>query len=105
MERKEYDEVVQLLREKIDYIRSTKGVTYARDEDQFMNFKRMSKQTGLCPYQVWGVYFTKHVDAIHSFVRNEYNDTEPIEGRIMDAINYLELLYGMIKEGEVRKDE
>ena len=102
MHKDEYNGTLALIRNEVDHLRDTKGKTYAGTEDQFANFKKIAEETGLNKYQIWNVYFSKHISAIHSFIRCEYSDTEPIEGRIADAMNYLGLLHGMIKEDEVK---
>lgn len=86
-------------------IMKSKGMSYSGVyiDDKLANFKRVASETGLTPLQVWNVYFLKHKDAISSYIRGEYNDSESIEGRIQDGINYLFLLYGLIKE-EKEKD-
>ena len=48
--------------------------------------------------QAWLVFFLKHEECIEKFTRGEYHDSEPIEGRIADAINYLLLLRAIIEE-------
>ena len=47
------------------------------------------------------VYLLKHIDSIRYYILHgtEASD-EKIEGRILDAVNYLVLLYGMIYEKE-----
>jgi len=78
-----------------------KGDTYAGEgQDKFANFKRIASTFGIDQKFVAMVYLSKHLDAIASYMRKEYNDPESIEGRIKDAINYLLIIYGMIKEGK-----
>jgi len=75
-----------------------KGEAYSGQEDKLGNFKRCSKLAGVKTEQVWFTYFVKHFDALNSYIRGEYVDTEPIKGRIQDLINYLFLLCGILKE-------
>jgi len=75
-----------------------KGTAYSGQEDKLANFKRCAKLANVKVETAWMIYFIKHIDAIASYIRGEYCDNEPIEGRIVDAINYLFLLYGIIKE-------
>lgn len=85
---------------KVTNMRNTKGKEYAGDNDRFDNFNRLAVKCGKLDRKlVWLVYFTKHIDAIESYISNgrEFS-TESIEGRIVDAITYLTLLAGMIKE-------
>lgn len=79
----------------------SKGATYAgtdQQPDANANFKRAARQWGVTPLQAWGVYFGKHVDAIASFVRGNYADPEPIDGRIVDLVNYALILYTLLHE-------
>ena len=86
-------------------IQKSKGEAYSGKDDALDNFKRNAKNLGVSPLVVWNIYFSKHLDAIDSFIRGEYSDSEPIRGRFMDAINYLELGYGLIEDGCVGKEE
>lgn len=101
----EFDEYTTMLMEKVCQMRNTKGKEYAGDKDRFDNFNRLAVKCGnLDRKLVWLVYFTKHIDAIESFISNGRTFSEEgIEGRIVDAITYLTLLAGMIKEEKVEK--
>lgn len=79
-------------------IMKSKGESYSGVEDKLGNFKRCSSLSGSRIEQVWFTYFVKHFDALSSYIREEYKDSEPIEGRIQDLINYLFLFYGIIRE-------
>ncbi len=83
----------------------SKGREYAGDAERFDNFNRLAVRTGLRRQQVWQVYFTKHLDAIETFIREEGKvpTSEPILGRIVDALTYLMLLYGMVVEDSQKK--
>lgn len=81
-------------------IMKSKGVAYSGLDDKLGNFKRVAKSLALTPQQVWYVYFAKHLDALSAFLRGEYNDSEPIGGRIKDLINYLFLLHALLNEGD-----
>lgn len=79
-------------------IMKTKGRSYSGLEDKLGNFKRGAELSGTSPERVWFIYFTKHFDALSSFIRGEYSDSEPIKGRIIDLINYLMLFCGILQE-------
>ena len=79
-------------------IMSTKGEAYSGTEDKLGNFKRCAALAGVPVEKIWYVYFIKHFDALSSYIRGEYKDSEPIKGRIQDLINYLFLLSGILKE-------
>jgi len=79
-------------------IMKTKGQSYSGKEDKLGNFKRLSVLTNSSPEKVLFIYLMKHIDAISSFIREEYTDSEAIKGRIMDVINYMFLLSGLLAE-------
>lgn len=64
------------------------------------NFYRNAERLGLSGRQVLAVYMNKHLDAIETFLKGDYAGSEPIEGRICDAINYLLLLGKMVRVEE-----
>lgn len=88
-------------------IMKTKGVEYvAGDNDRFANFKRIARKYGVPTELVCAIYLEKHLDSITNFIRQrcagkkakQIAATEPISGRVIDAINYLMLLDGIICE-------
>lgn len=67
--------------------------------DRLHNFKSVAEFTGMTPEQVLGVYFYKHVSAIFAYIKNgKQSESEPIEGRITDVINYMLLFNKMVQE-------
>jgi len=94
----------ELFQKCLDTLES-KGKVYSGEVNAFRNFTDVARELGISRKMVWWVYFRKHIDAIWAYVTFDYKDPEPIEGRIMDAINYLILLYGMIEQEKERKEE
>ena len=85
----------------------TKGKEYANGEDRLGNFKREAIKMGVTPELVCHIYLAKHLDSIDHFVKvvqatghEPTNQSEPIDGRIGDAIVYLMLLYALTVERE-----
>lgn len=76
-----------------------KGDAYSGQDDTLSNFKRNGERLGLTKYQIWAVYCGKHLDAIFNAIRDNpefpVEKTETMDGRIVDAINYLLLLHGL----------
>lgn len=98
-----WQELIKNTLETICRISDTKGIEYRHDnDDRLDNFKRVAQATGTTPEQCLHVYLSKHMDAISNFIRRGANPSkqlsEPIEGRIDDAIVYLLLLKGMVLE-------
>ena len=76
-----------------------KAREYANSEDRLANFKRNAAILGISPETILMVYMMKHIDAIGHFVKSGGSvGSEPIEGRIMDAQNYLDLLICLLAE-------
>lgn len=99
-ERSEF--IKDFLKDHIYPVLETKGVEYSQgQEDCNSNFKRGAEELGLTPQQVLKVYLNKHLDSISYAIKmNEYfKGSEPIYGRIGDAVNYLLILASLIYEG------
>lgn len=93
------------LQKEMDRVCHTKSVDYAGKEDMLANFKSIAAKTGLTKYQVWAVYFEKHISAINHSVKHSPDspqvESEPLLGRIVDAINYLRLFQCMLVEDDL----
>lgn len=96
----------QLLQDTFDtllQLTRTKGAEYAHDADQLANFKRLSERLGMSAEAILMVYLTKHLDSIESHIREPQKSlSEPIDGRIDDAILYLCLLKALINDSHRR---
>ncbi len=67
-------------------------------QDQHANFKRDAEELGSTPEQALGFHLNKHMNAVKSFIKHGRVFSEPIDGRIDDAILYLILLKGLVVE-------
>ena len=65
------------------------------------NTLSVGERLGLSAEKVLMVYLLKHMDSIRYYILHgkEASD-ESIDGRILDAVNYLVLLYGILYEKE-----
>lgn len=100
MNKKEFDAVTQELDNMAEGIAKNKRKCYTGgSEDQLANFKRIAERTGQTPLQVWSVYLNKQVDSINSYVKDG-SESEPIETRFADTLNYLYLGMALIKEAK-----
>jgi hypothetical protein len=97
-----FEKVRKELIEDAFEISDEKGEDYrVGDRDALKNFKTVAERTGLRPTQVLGIYMMKHQDAISNYIKSGgQSESEPIKERIIDNINYLCLLWGLIKEKE-----
>ena len=98
MNTKDFNMLMSNTFNNLDGISRTKGIEYAGEVDRLANFRRLGLELDLDPEHVLWVYLTKHLDAIRSYLRAHVVLSEPIEGRIDDAILYLILLKGLIQE-------
>jgi hypothetical protein len=87
-----------------DYTQGAASWTASNDHARLKNFYRHAERLGLPARKVLAVYLAKHLDAIETFLAHGRVESEPIEGRICDAINYLLLLAKMVRV-EQRDDE
>lgn len=81
-------------------IAHAKGADYTKGSlDALANFKEGGKALGIPPEKVCWVFMNKHYQAITNYVRTGgRSESEPIEERIKDMINYLVLLQAIITE-------
>lgn len=104
MNRDDFQNSYDELNSRIDKLLNGKGLEYRTSPDVFSNFKSLAEQLDMTKYQVWCVYFMKHITSIENAVKNfpnepyKYGSTEKLSGRIEDAIAYLSLLNGMVEE-------
>jgi len=95
---KEFEDFISSIREQRIAHSDAKGEAYAHSKDRFDNFNRIAEYLDLSREQVLLVYLMKHIDGIISSVNYGKDGGEGIDGRINDAVTYLELLQGMIYE-------
>ena len=101
MTREEFDVLLSSTFDTLASLSDTKGAEYAHDADQLANFKRLGERLGMTSEAVLMVYLTKHLDSIESYIRRPSVDlSEPIDGRIDDAILYLCLLKALIHDSD-----
>ena len=84
-----------------------KGKAYAGEGDSLANFKRNAERLDLTKYQIWAVYFNKHIDSINNAIQQSpdfpVDESESLLGRIVDARTYLGILQCLVEEDEVAK--
>jgi len=100
MDRKTLEAVIGDLLSEAQEVRTSKGRDYTKGlEDVFTNFKGSSASFGMRPEQILGIFMDKHVSAVYAYIKSGgQSESEPIKMRIIDCINYLCLLHGMILE-------
>ena len=106
MSRKEFNEMTHITFKQLTELSEGKGAEYAGQEvshNEHANFDRLSTKLQIPPEKVLWVYLTKHLDSIENYINTQDQPavklSEPITGRIDDAILYLLLLKGMVIRG------
>ena len=107
MKQSEFSEFVDAIVE--NYLKPTlqkKGADSARhlgDDAEFTSgFEMVAQRLGnrMDTIDVWAVNWEKHIEAIETWINTRKLESEPLEMRFMDAINYLILGWGiLVKEG------
>ena len=95
--------IVKELYNEAETIMLAKGKSYAgTGQDSLANFKRNADRLGLTPFQVWAVYFNKHIDSINSAIQGNpgkpVDFSESLRGRILDVINYATILECLLQD-------
>ena len=102
MDKREFRNLLDATYQSLVNLTASKGEEYSRDTDQLANFKRQAEELNATPEKILMVYLNKHLDSIKSFVKTGKVHSEPIEGRIDDAILYLILLKGIVQDDQNR---
>jgi len=107
MNQPDYDAAIAELNQRALDIATAKRPGYTgASTDVLHNFKWVANALGLTPMQVWAVYFLKHVTAITSYAKDpSIPQAEALDGRFCDAKNYLDLGYGIMREGLTLENE
>jgi len=70
--------------------------------DVLNNFKEAARLTESAPLKVWSAYFIKHVLSVLTYVRRSV-ESEPIEKRAIDLINFLCFFVALVREERRRE--
>ena len=80
-----------------------KNADYSQGEqkgDRIAAFRRIAKDINITMPQAWAVFCQKHWGAVMKFVKDGVLESEPIESRISDVINYMVLLAAIVEDGK-----
>ena len=106
MNKQDYDKVSEKLLQMARDVADLKRPDYTiGSEDVLANFKNVAVRWGMTPFQAWGVYAQKHMDAITSIMRDPGREaSEPPLGRFADLINYTLLGWALLEEWRLRNE-
>ncbi len=93
--------ISKFLEERCFKLMATKGKEYSLSgEDVNNNFKRLSAELGIPPQKILWIFLKKHLDAVLNYINTGKVESEHIDGRIADAVNYLLILSSLLAELE-----
>lgn len=99
MNQKEISDLANVMLSECFTLLQEKNKDYSIEEDALAGFKNVAKEIKVTPLKVWFVYARKHWGAISNYVRNNGKiESEPIESRLTDMINYCILLKALIED-------
>jgi hypothetical protein len=102
MNKKHYDEFAQYMISEVQKIRDAGQKEYAEEGNVFADFESTSKLAGIEPELVIYTFLNKHIRGIGSYLKNGSQQRDSLDGRIKDAIVYLQLLWAYVDEKDWR---
>ena len=72
----------------------------AAERDRIAHFREAAQDLELPMTKIWQVFVRKHWAAVRKFANGKHLESEPIEGRVHDIINYMVLLRAIIEDGK-----
>jgi hypothetical protein len=88
MTNKEFMAIADQLQESAHNILIAKGNDYAGQGDRLASIKRAAVDLAITPRQAWAVGMLKQVDAVCAWARGEELQSESLDSRLADVINY-----------------
>lgn len=106
MKNSEMNKLSEHIMKQIRSMRDAGQKEYAHDEqDVFANFNRISNLLDIDRKKVLMTYLLKHIDGIVAYINGHKSQREDVTGRITDCIVYLILLWGMIQDNTISREE
>lgn len=92
---KRFADCIDLIKAKnSDYTQGT------AERDRIAHFREAARDLELPMLKIWQVFVRKHWAAVQKFANGGNLESEPIDGRINDIINYMVLLGAIIEDGK-----
>ena len=101
MNSKEFERRCEELNSLAESIAKDKRPAYSMNKgsDVTANFKRAASAVGITPLQAWGTHMEKQVSGIMTYIKTGA-ESEPVETRFADVMNYLYLGFALLYEKE-----
>jgi len=100
MTKKEFDKLSKALTFKAADIMKGKGPEYTDSSDDILdNFKSTGERLNISALKVWGIFMDKQCSSVFAHINNcGLKESEPIDSRFADIINYCHLGMALFKE-------
>lgn len=96
-----YTPEFQAVVDKAFEIYNRKGDDYTIGQaqiDRLANFRATAELLGITMFQTFAVHWYKHVSAVLAYAKTGKVESEGIEGRLLDLINYAILAHQIVQE-------
>lgn len=100
MNTRKFERIVKEFIEEVNRVRFQAQQEYAETDNVFQNFEETAERLGISREEVLYVFLDKHLRGVARWIRGVKDQRDAVEGRIIDAINYLIILYAMIRDEE-----
>tara|TARA_R110002020_G_scaffold84062_4_gene208540 strand:- start:692 stop:1018 length:327 start_codon:yes stop_codon:yes gene_type:complete len=100
MKKQHYDEFAEYMTSEVKKMRDAGQKEYAEEENVFADFESTAKLSGITPEIVIYTFLNKHIRGIGSYLKGHEKQRDTLDGRIKDAIVYLQLLWAYVDEKE-----
>lgn len=102
MTNEQFLDVIQDVFTKCNEVLNRKRKEYSPDTDRLVNFKVAAGLQGESPLQALGGMLAKHVVSVYDYIERasngEYISEEAWDEKVIDVVNYMILLKGLIRE-------
>jgi len=102
MTKEERNQLADKVFNECKVILAKKGADYAGDDDALHNFKTLAERLGMTKYQVWAIYFNKHIEAVNNSIKHNpeapERQAESLDESIKDIINYSIIFKALLSE-------
>ena len=100
MTQKEFNKLNKALTYKAAEIMKGKGPEYTDSSDDILdNFKSTGERLNISALKVWGIFMDKQCSSVFAHINNcSLKESEPIDSRFADIINYCHLGMALFKE-------
>jgi len=102
MDQEQFKDIVNDMFEKCKQLLINKNVEYARGQDKLHNFKKAARFRNIPDEEALAGMMLKHTTSVYDYIddlsKDKHHNLESWDEKIVDHINYLLLLRGLLEE-------